>query len=164
MCPIIATVIKLSIVDTNTKGFKKLIGKPFKCLSGGKVELIFYNVLLCKIKPVLPGRLIVLYVPVACTVLHRGSEFARKSECIHCCWCGSSNTYTLGNTESMLISSYWPNLAVSTILSTITSELQVLCFVTLPSLCMQISHWCCCGELSEIRGVLIFISIMCSRE
>lgn len=123
-----------------------------------------YNVLLCKIKPVFPGRLIVLSVPVACTVLHRGSEFAQTSECIHCCWCGSFNTYTLGNSEGMLISSHWPNLAFSTILITITSELQVLCFATLPSLCMQISHWCCCRELSKIRGILIFISIMCSWE
>lgn len=41
MCPVIATVIKLGIVVTNTKGFEKSIRKPFKCLSGGKVELIF---------------------------------------------------------------------------------------------------------------------------
>lgn len=123
-----------------------------------------YNVLLCKIKPVFSRRLIVLYIRVACTALHRGSEFAQTSECIHCCWCGSFNTYTLGNSEGMPISSYWHNLAVSSILITIASELQVLCFATLLSLCIQISHWCCCRELYKIRRILIFISIMCSWE
>lgn len=123
-----------------------------------------YNVLLCKIKPVLPGRLILLYVPVACTVLHRDSEFAQTSESICCCWCGSFNIYTLASSEGMLISSSWPDLAVSTILITITSELQVLCFATWLSLCTQISHWCCCRELYKMRGILIFISIMCNWE
>lgn len=115
-------------------------------------------------KPVFLGRLTVLYIPVACTVLHRGSEFAKTSECIHCCWCDSVNTYGLSNREGILISSSRPNLALSTILITITSELQVLCFATLLSLCIQISHWCCCRELYKIRGILIFISIMGNWE
>lgn len=41
MCPVIAIVIKLGIVITNTEGFQKSIRKLLKCLSGGKVELIF---------------------------------------------------------------------------------------------------------------------------
>lgn len=41
MCPIIATVIKLDIVVTNTEGFEKSIRKPFKCFFGWKGEVIF---------------------------------------------------------------------------------------------------------------------------
>lgn len=41
MCPIIAIVIKLGIGITNTVGFEKSVRKLFKCLPGGKVELIF---------------------------------------------------------------------------------------------------------------------------
>lgn len=97
-------------------------------------------------------------------MFHRDSEFAQTSECICCCWCGSFSTFTFGNSEGRLVSSCCHNLAVSTILITITSELHILCFAALLSLCIQISYWCCCRELYKIRRILIFISIMCNQE
>lgn len=39
--PCYCIVIKVGIVITNTEGFEKSIRKLFKCLSGGKVVLIF---------------------------------------------------------------------------------------------------------------------------
>lgn len=60
--------------------------------------------------------------------------------------------------------SYWPNLAVSTILITITSEPLILCFAILLFLCMQISHWCCCRELYKKSRISKCITIMCNWE